>query len=40
MGAAHFVMKRLKNVRTAVAPSVLASNLTPVMNIMGIGPPL
>jgi len=40
MGATHFLMKRLKNVRTEVAPSVLAYNLTRAMNIMGIGPPL
>jgi transposase len=38
MGATHFLMKRLKNVRTEMALSVLAYNLTRVMNIMGIGP--
>jgi transposase len=31
-------MKRLKNVRAEMALSVLAYNLTRVMNIMGIGP--
>ena len=38
MGATHFLMKRLKNVRTEMALSVLAYNLTRVMNIMGIAP--
>jgi transposase len=38
MGATHFLMKRLKNVRTEMALSVLAYNLTRVMNILGIGP--
>lgn len=38
MGATHFLMKRLKNVRTEMALNVLAYNLTRVMNIMGIGP--
>jgi hypothetical protein len=37
-GATHFLMKRLKNVRTEMALSVLAYNLTRVMNIIGIGP--
>jgi len=31
-------MKRLRNVRTEIALSVLAYNLTRVMNILGIGP--
>ena len=31
MGATHFLMKRLKNVRTEMALSVLAYNLTRVM---------
>ncbi len=35
MGATHFLMKRLKNVRTEMALSVLAYNLTRVMNIIG-----
>ncbi|MEE8306053.1 MAG: IS1182 family transposase [Gammaproteobacteria bacterium] len=35
MGATHFLMKRLKNVRTEIALSVLAYNLTRVMNILG-----
>jgi transposase len=38
MGATHFLMKRLKNVRTEMALSVLAYNLTRVMNIFGICP--
>jgi transposase len=38
MGATHFLMKRLNNVRTEMALSVLAYNLTRVMNIIGIGP--
>ncbi len=38
MGATHFLMKRLKNVRTEMALSVLAYNLTWVMNIIGIRP--
>ena len=38
MGATHFLMKGLKNVRTEMALSVLAYNLTRVMNILGIGP--
>jgi len=37
MGATHFLMRRLKNVRTEMALSVLAYNLTRVMNILGIG---
>ncbi len=38
MGATHFLMKRLKNVRTEMALHVLAYNLTRVMNILGPGP--
>ena len=38
MGATHFLMKRLKNVRTEMAPAVLAYNLTRIMNIVGIRP--
>jgi transposase len=38
MGATHFLMKRLKNVRTEMALSVLAYNLTRVMNIIRIRP--
>jgi transposase len=38
MGATHFLMRRLKNVRTEMALSVLAYNLTRVMNILGIRP--
>ena len=36
LGATHFLMKRLKNVCTEMALSVLAYNLTRVMNILGI----
>ena len=38
MGAAHFLMKRLNNVKTEMALSVLAYNLIRVMNIIGIKP--
>ena len=38
MGSTHFLMKRLKNVRTEMALHVLAYNLKRVMNIIGIGP--
>jgi transposase len=38
MGAMHFLMKRLKNVKTEMALVVLAYNLTRVMNIIGIRP--
>lgn len=38
MGATHFLMKRLKNVRTEMALSVLAYNLTRVISILGIHP--
>ena len=38
MGATHFLMKKLKNVRTEMALHVLAYNLKRVMSIMGIGP--
>ncbi len=38
MGATHFLIKRLKNVRTEMALSVLSYNLTRVMNIIGIRP--
>ncbi len=40
MGAAHFPMKRLDNVRTEVAPRVLAYTMTWVMNIIAIRPPM
>ena len=36
MGATHFLMKRLKNVKTETALAVLAYNLTRVLNIMGV----
>jgi len=38
MGATHFLMKRLRNVKTETALNVLAYNLTRVMNILGPGP--
>ena len=38
MGATHFLMKRLDNVKTEMSLAVLAYNLTRVMNIIGIGP--
>ncbi len=38
MGATHFLMKRLRNVKTEMALSVLAYNLTRVINIIGIKP--
>ena len=38
MSATHSPIKRLKNVRTAMARSVLAYNLTRGMNILGIVP--
>ena len=37
MGATHFLMKRLPNVKTEMALAVLAYNLTRVMNIIGVG---
>jgi len=38
LGATHFLMKQLKNVKTETALSVLAYNLTRAMNILGPGP--
>jgi Transposase DDE domain len=38
MGATHFLMKTLPHVATEMALSVLAYNLTRVMNIIGIKP--
>jgi transposase len=38
MGSTHFLMKRLKNVRTEMALHVLAYNLKRVMSILGVGP--
>jgi transposase len=38
LGATHFLMKRLANVKTEMALSVLAYNLTRVMNIIGTKP--
>ena len=38
MGATHFLMKRLHNVKTEMSLAVLGYNLTRVMNIIGIKP--
>jgi hypothetical protein len=38
MGATHFQMKTLPKVATEMALSVLAYNLTRVMNILGVKP--
>jgi transposase len=38
LGTTHFLMKRLANVKTEMALSVLAYNLTRVMNIIGTKP--
>ena len=38
MGATHFLMKTLPKVASEMALSVLAYNLTRVMNIVGIKP--
>jgi len=38
MGATHFLMKRLHNVKTEMSLAVLAYNLTRVMNIIGVVP--
>jgi len=38
MGATHFLMTRLPNVKTEMSLAVLAYNLTRVMNIIRIGP--
>jgi hypothetical protein len=38
MGATHFLMKTLPKVASKMALSVLAYNLTRVMNIVGIKP--
>lgn len=38
MGATHFLMKRLKNVKTEMALAVLACNLARPMNVISIGP--
>jgi len=40
MGATHFLMKTLPKVATEMALSVLAYNMTRVMNIIGIKPML
>lgn len=38
MGATHFLMKRLHNVKTEIALNILGYNLTRVMNIIGVKP--
>lgn len=38
MGATHFLMKGLKNVRTEMSLSVLAYNLKRMIAIMGVKP--
>ena len=38
MGATHFLTKTLPNVATEMALSVLAYNLTRVVNIVGVKP--
>ena len=38
MGSTHFLMKRLKHVRTEISLHVLAYNLKRVMQILGTGP--
>ena len=38
MGSTHFLMKRLKNVRTEISLHILAYNLKRVMQILGAGP--
>ncbi len=38
MGATHFLTKTIPKVAAEMAPSVLAYNLTRVMNIVGIKP--
>lgn len=38
MGATHFLMKGLHNVKTEMSLAVLGYNLTRVINIIGVGP--
>ena len=38
IGATHFLMKRLKDVRTEIALSILTYNLPRVINILGVTP--
>ena len=40
MGAIHFPMKRLPKVASEMALHVLAYNLTRVLNILGVRPPM
>jgi hypothetical protein len=37
MRSTHFLMKRLKNVRTELALHILAYNMKRVMRILGVG---
>ena len=36
MGSAHFLMKRLRNVKTEMSLHVLSYNMKRVMNILGV----
>ena len=38
MGHTHFLMKRLRNVKTEISLHILAYNLKRVMQILGTGP--
>ena len=38
MGHTHFLMKRLKNVKTEISLHILAYNLKRVMQILGTAP--
>ena len=38
MGSTHFLMKRLKNVKTEISLHILAYNLKRVMRILGSRP--
>ena len=38
MGATHFQMRRLKNVRAEMALHVLAYNIKRAINVIGVGP--
>lgn len=38
MGSTHFLMKRLKNVKTEISLHILAYNLKRVIQMLGPGP--
>jgi transposase len=38
MGNPHFLMRRLKNVKTEISLHILAYNMKRVMQILGTGP--